>query len=327
MMGDQKEAGRRGGCFRYGCFGCLALLVLLLIGSLTIVAIGWMLGVPEGEVERPRLTRQLPAPTPGDASADRSESAPIGELMPLDQAAGRVILDLNEGSFRIVPAPPGEPAKVEGRFDSGVYELEEILERPEGEPWTYRVNFDRRVSWVRALFDEADQDNRITISLPRGTPFVLEGAVGVGESILDLSGLSIQEVDLELGTGSHTLQFGEPSPIPMESFTLGAAIGELRVTELGNASPQLVNVKHRIGEVDIDLKGAWLRDAEVDVRCGIGLCLVRVPQDIGLEVLSTDITLGEVTGAGLGGHRPLEEGKPVLRLDLSGRIGEVMVTQ
>jgi hypothetical protein len=79
--------------------------------------------------------------------------------------------------------------------------------------------------------------------------------------------------------------------------------------------------------VDIDLKGAWLRDAEVSVRCGIGLCLVRVPQDVGLEVLSTDITLGEVTGAGLGGQQPPEKGKPVLRLDLSGKIGEVMVSE
>jgi hypothetical protein len=326
-MTDKKEAGRRGGCFRYGCFGCLALLVLLLVGTLTIVAIGWMLGVPEQQVERPQLTRELPAPDPGDASGDLSASEPTGELVPRDQTAGRVILDLNEGSFRITPAAPGEPARVDGRYDAGIYELTESLEWSEGEGWIYRVSFDRRVSWVRALFDETEQDARINISLPRGTPFTLEGSVGVGESVLDLSGLQVREVDLDLGTGSHTLAFDEPAPLPMEAFRLGAEIGELRVNGLGNASPEIVRVSHRIGEVDIDLKGAWLRDADVDVSCGIGLCLIRVPQNVGLEVLSADITLGEVTGAGLGGQRTPEEGEPVLRLDLSGKIGEVMVSQ
>jgi hypothetical protein len=326
-MPDRKTAGRKGSCFKYGCLGCVALLVLLLIAAGTIMAIGLMLGAPEERLERPRLVRELPAPVPGDASADRAEMEPLGELIPLDERAGRVILDLNEGSFRIVPAPAGEPIRVDGRYDAGVYELAESFEQQEGEGWVYRVSFDRRVSWIRALFKETDQDNRINISLPRGTPFVLEGSIGIGESILELGGLAIRDVDLELGTGAHELKFGEPAPVPMESFDLAGSIGELRVSGLGNASPQTVKVSHRIGEVNIDLRGAWLRDTEVAIRCGIGECAVRVPDNVGVELLSADVTLGEVTSSGLDLSRPPEPGVPTLRLELSGRIGEVRLSQ
>ena len=61
-------------------------------------------------------------------------------------------------------------------------------------------------------------------------PFALEGRVGIGESIIELGGLSVLAVDLDLGTGSHTMKFDEPTPAPIDSFDLTASIGELRVS-------------------------------------------------------------------------------------------------
>jgi hypothetical protein len=311
-MPEGKKSGRKGGCFKYGCLACVGLLVLLLITAGTIMAIGLMLGAPEEKLESPQLSRELPAALTAQLPAAR---------------VGRIILDLSEGSFRIIPVAPGEPIKVDGRYDSGVYELAESFEQQEGESWVYRVSFDRRVSWVRAIFKEMEQDNRINISIPRGTPIILEGTIGVGESILELGGLAVRKLDLNLGTGSHEVSFSEPSPLPMESFDLAGGIGELRVSLLGNASPERVKVSHRIGEVNIDLRGAWVRDADAAVRCGIGECAVRVPEDIGVEVISANVTLGETSGAVLNSLESQQQGKPTLRLDLSGRIGEVRVTQ
>jgi hypothetical protein len=302
------------------------LFLLLLVGGV-ILGIGWMLGPPEEKLERPVLTRELPVPVEGDASTDRAERVEIGDLDVSDTGPGRVVLDLSEGSFRIKPAPPGEPLKVEGRYDSGVYELEESLEQPDGESWIYRVRFERRVTWMRVLFSDAEQENRLTISLPRDVPIVLEGVIGVGESVLELGGLTIGDVDLILGTGSHQLRFSEPTAVPMRGFLIDGGIGELKVSDLGNASPGKVEISHRIGEVNIDLDGAWLNDAGVEVRCGIGECAIRVPDDVGVEVGKATIGLGEVSGGGVGGARPAGPGEPTLKLELSGKIGEVRVMQ
>jgi hypothetical protein len=326
-MAEQRKPSGLAGCFRWGCLGCLGLVVLLMLLGGVVLGIGFLLGPPDEKLVRPVLTRELPAAEPGDASTDRGESVEIGELPPPADLPGRVVLDLSEGSFRIMPAPPGEPLKVEGRYDSGVYELEESLERPEGEGWIYSVRFERRVSWMRVLFSEKEQENRVDISLPRGVPIVLEGVIGVGESVLELGGLSIRKLDLDLGTGSHQIRFSEPAPLPMERFALKSGIGELLVHDLGNASPRGVKISHRIGEVNIGLKGAWLNDAEIGVSCGIGECIVLVPDDVGLEVGSATIGLGEVSGGGREGSRPAGPGEPTLRLDLSGKIGEVRVTR
>jgi len=180
---------------------------------------------------------------------------------------------------------------------------------------------------IRALFGEAEQDNRINIAIPSGTPFALEGRVGIGESIIELGGLAVQSVDLDLGTGAHALEFDEPTQAPMQSFALAGAIGELRVSGLGNASPQLVSIRHRIGEVNIDLRGEWQSDADVAIRCGIGECAVRVPADVAVEGLSTDVGVGEVDMSGLDRLPPPGPGVPTLRLELSGKIGEVRISQ
>jgi hypothetical protein len=330
-MSNDESAGRGRSWFKYGCLGCIAVLILLLVGAGAIMVIALMLGPPEEKVERLRLARELPAAprsSPGDALGDRpAEMAPIGELVPLDAVAGRVVLGLSEGSFRIVPAPPGEPIRVEGRYDAGMYELAESFERQDDGGWVYRVSFDRHVSWIRSLFNEGEEDNRIKIAIPSGMPFTLEGRIGIGESILELGGLSLRAVDLELGIGAHELRFGEPTSSPMERFTLAAAIGELRVSGLGNAGPQDVSIRHRIGEVDIDLRGEWQRDADIAIRCGIGECAVSLPPDVAVELLSTDVGVGEVDLSGLDRLPPPDAGTPTLRLDLSGKVGEVRISQ
>jgi hypothetical protein len=73
----------------------------------------------------------------------------------------------------------------------------------------------------------------------------------------------------------------------------------------------------------VDLRGAWRRDAEVFVSCGIGACDVRVPRNVGLELDRASVMLGESSGPRT---RPAPEaGKPTLRLSVSGNIGEVRV--
>jgi hypothetical protein len=323
-MSNDESGGRGRSCFKYGCFGCIALVVLLLVGAGAIVAVGLLWGPPEEQLEQPRLRRELPGPAFTDGPP---ETAQTGELIPPARFSGRVVLDLNEGSFRIVQAPPGAPIKVDGNYDAGMYELSESLEPGEDGGWVYRVSFDRSVNWIRALFGEGEQDNRIKIAIPAETPFALEGRVGIGESVLELGGLAVLSVDLELGTGSHTMKFDEPTPVPIESLDLAAAIGELRISGLGNASPQRTSIRHRIGDVNIDLRGAWRRDADIGIRCGIGECAVRVPTDVAVEGLSTNIGVGEVVTSGLDRLPAPGEGVPTLRLELSGKIGEVRVSQ
>ena len=64
----------------------------------------------------------------------------------------------------------------------------------------------------------------------------------------------LNSVDMDIGVGEHEVRFGEPLPQPVSHVRLAASIGELTVARLGNASPREIEVRHRIGEVELDLR-------------------------------------------------------------------------
>jgi hypothetical protein len=314
------------GCFKIGCLGCLGVAAVVLLVVVVLVVLGLLTGGREGRIEP--FDRAQPiraAGSPGTAGAEPSEG-PDRELVAheIDVAEpGRIVLDLNRGSFEIRPGPSGEPIRLEGRYDAGRFNLTESYETYGETGWTYRVSFEQRGFGIRPFIQHEPDENRVRLIIPRDAPIVLEGRVGVGESELELGGLWLLGVDLDIGIGEHTVSFGEPLPIPLGRLRLDASIGALIVDGIGNASPREVWVKHSIGEVGVDLRGPWRRDAEVFVRCGIGECDVRVPRNVDLEMDRASVTIGEASRPR---DRPAPEaGQPTLKLSVSGNIGEVQV--
>jgi hypothetical protein len=102
-------------------------------------------------------------------------------------------------------------------------------------------------------------------------------------------------------------------------------MGELSLTGVGNASPERVELSHRIGSLTVDLRGAWKRDARIDVQCGLGECAVRVPRDVELDLAHASVMLGEESLPRPAEIRPPAEGRPTLHLSVANRIGEVRV--
>jgi hypothetical protein len=291
--------------------------VLLVIGVLTgrgeerFEDLEQSYAIPDGA----SLSAPVPSRPPGAAAG-----AAIDHEIEVAEP-GRVVLDLHRGNFEVRPGPAGEPVRLEGRYDAGHYVLTESYE-PYGEAgWTYRVSFDRKGFGIRPFVEQEGRENRLRVVVPRGAPIVLEGRVGTGTSELELGGLWLIEIDLDIGVGEHAVSFGEPLPVPVGRLRLDGSIGVLDLDRVGNASPREVSVRHSIGEVGVDLGGAWRRDAEVLVSCGIGECGVRVPRGVNVELERASVMLGEASRAYDGRDR----GGPTLKLSVSGRIGEVRV--
>jgi hypothetical protein len=183
------------------------------------------------------------------------------------------------------------------------------------------------VSWIRLLRSEGDQDNRLRISLPRDTPFALEGSIRRGESRVRLGGLSVASVDLELVQGEHAVGFDIPAPRPLESFAVDASQGSFSFTGLGNASPATVDVGGSMGELLVDLGGAWRNDADVRGRWRMGEVRVGVPAGVRTEVGEIDVFLGGSDTSGLRGADEPGEEAPKLTLSFSGSLGEIVITR
>jgi hypothetical protein len=314
------------GCFKTGCLGCLGLGALVLFIVVVLVVLGLLTGRGEERIEPVDVAHRIPAiESPVAAEAEpRLERDPALMTDEIDVSEpGRIVLDLNRGTFEVRPGPAGESIRLEGRYDAGRFELTESYETYGETGWTYRVSFDQRGFGIRPFVSSEELENLIRLIVPRDAPIVLEGRIGTGESDLELGGLWLLDVDLDIGVGEHAVSFDEPLPIPLGRLRLDTSIGVLSLRDVGNASPRSVWVKHSIGETGVDLRGAWRRDAEVFVSCGIGACDVRVPRNVGLELDRASVMLGESSGPRT---RPAPEaGKPTLRLSVSGNIGEVRV--
>jgi len=261
-------------------------------------------------------------PEEGD-SAERLGFPPGAEA----PKAGKIVLDISMCRFSVEPGPAGHPIRVEGRYDTSSFELEQDYSVDERGEWTYNLSFGRR--GFGALFVKHEGSaNHVRLIVPRDTPIVLEGTVGVGESEIELGGLWLLDVDLGLGVGEHELSFGEPLLAPLDRLRIDGSIGESRIVGVGNASPAAVEIDHSIGELLVDLRGEWVRDARVETRCGIGSCRLRMPRGssgIGVVLEDAGVMIGESNLTVIQRWPAPEPGSPTLTLSMTNKLGELHV--
>lgn len=314
---------RARGCFKYGCAGCLV-VVALVVGAIFVVG---ALQMAHQERDPEFVEEQAEHPLP--AAPDRPA---MPQVLPLPDgvvealpAPGRIVLDVTTSRFTIRPGEPGEPIRLAADYDTARYVLQEELVEEDG-TWTYRLDFRPRGGFGGIFFGGGRDAgaNRLDLVVPRDRLLDLVGSVGIGETELDLSGIAVRRVDLEMGAGQHFVEFGEPLEVPAERIDVQSSVGSVELRSLGNASPAEVVVDHSIGELYVDLTGAWQRDATVDVDYRIGECRVRLPRTARTVIARSSVTIGE-KAVDRTREEELPADAPTLTLSLSGSIGELRV--
>lgn len=319
------------GCFKFGCFGCLSVVALgvgfvLLLGAIQVTS------DQSPKPQQSQTSHELPqladAVFPG---ADQG-NIPDVELEefpgddPTPPPAGTLVLDLSAGEFNIRPGPPGEPIRVEADYDANSFELNEDFTANDDGTWGYKVRFGMRGGFLGSLFRGGANGSRneVNIIIPRGHPVRIVGKIGMGESEIDLGGLWVEEVDLETSMGDHFVEFREPTPMPVQAFSLQGSMGEVEIQDLGNASPASVQVKHGMGEMRVDLEGEWRNDADININFSMGGCRLFLPDDVFVDVDRARVAMGE------GYVERRDESQvpadaPTLSISAAGAMGEVRI--
>jgi len=290
------------GCLKPTLFGCLGLLVFgfLFMGISAFLA--WR-GLDRQRVEDHEMT-------PVISGTSRGREA----------IAGRVILDLGQGEFQIKPARAGEGVRVEARYDQAVYELVENFEVLPDSSWVYGVRFRRTMPALQALFRAlmgGDTDSYVHVYLPPDIEIALEVLVQQGGFEAELGGLWISEADVGFKMGGFSLSVGEPLRKPMERMSIKGRMGGFEAERLGNASPRSLSIDCKMGGADVDLRGAWLQDCDIQLTVRMGGMSVMVPDEVDVVGIPT-------LGSGLLRKDP-EIPQTVLRFSVSESMGEIEV--
>lgn len=314
------------GCAKKGCIGCVVVFAALAAIPMVLLVVALFNRPGEARPETRELSRPLPAlpaesPAPPAAPFPGSlESSELGTSLGAGEPV-RLVLNLSKGHFAVEPGPAGEPLRVEADYDAARYELEEHYDEADRR---YEVRFDARHGWM-SMIGVGEVRNRVRIIVPRGYPLLIEGKIAMGESHVELGGLRLTEINLDFGMGDHSLSFSEPTTTPLERLEIDASMGAMRLDDIGNASPRLGRFSHSMGELDLDLAGAWLRDAEIEVRCGMGECRLRTPDRVAVRIERASIGLGESSTRGADRDRELPPGAPTLTIRASGSMGQLTI--
>lgn len=275
--------------------GCIAIPILLVVILLVAALVARMAGAPEHRAETANLEQHLEPVTIGQLQAEglTPGAAPMGKPI-------SVQILMEEGNFTIKPGPPGSSIRVEGDYDSGLYELKQELERDADGGPRYKLSFRPRYSLFRRLVTEGgmridEDDNRMTVHLPRDLPIALEGTFRKGKSSIELGGLAIEQARLRLEMGEHHVTVEEPNPIEMSSLELNAGMGEVELANLGNLRAASLTIFGKMGEMRVGLGERISRDTKLYTRMRMGEMTVSLPSDARVKA-RTSVFLGESTG-------------------------------
>ena len=261
----------------------IVLAVLALLGSQIACCQITLPRVPD--IEIPDIEINVPTIEVGETIEDQ-ESIPLGEI---ESATVEVILGAGELE---VDAGASEEL-FSGRFRYNV------------EQWAPEVIYEEGELTVRQGGTEEEWGiptgnvrNEWELEFSPEIPLTMDFKVGAGEGDLDFSGLQLAELDLDLGAGDFEVRFDEPNPVRMSRLSLDAGTSRLEVFGIGNARPEQVKVQGGVGDITLDLTGAWSRSADVQITAGVGSVTVRVPDDVGVQV-ETEGGLTDIDVSGL----------------------------
>jgi hypothetical protein len=143
-----------------------------------------------------------------------------------------------------------------------------------------------------------EHTQEMELFLSRSVTMDLDLEFGAVRAELDLGGLSMSNLDLHTGASESRVDVSEPNPIPMESANLQVGAADFHVQRLGNLNAESITVDAGVGNVVLDFRGEWSRDANVSVDIGLGALELRFPEGLGVKLMK-DTFLTSLDSEGL----------------------------
>jgi hypothetical protein len=305
--------------------GCLSIIGVVVIGVVVAATAARARLNQMGDTTPVASERTIALPVDPDAAP--SDGAAVGAPL-------RVTIELHEGIFTIRPGTPGSGVQVQGTWAPALYELTETVhDDPDGRPREVRIRFGSKgPTWARifgGIFDgQEDRQPRVTVLIPRGTPMDLDLDVGMGQSRIDLGGLSLAGLDLNLAMGEHRVDFTEPLPPGLRRLEVSASMGNVELERVGNTRAQVIEASGSMGNLRADLGGAWTPAAETQLSFAqsMGELTVRVPSSVRLET-AFETSMGEAQNRGTGLPETDDPEAARLRMKVATSMGETRVVR
>ncbi|MFH1686458.1 MAG: toast rack family protein [bacterium] len=189
-------------------------------------------------------------------------------------------MEFSAGELNITPKSMTSVAEIELRYDPSRVD--------------YEIDYDTRgdigmltiESSPRRKRSMDTEDNIWQICLSQEYPMSLDFEIGASEADLELGGLRITELTMDIGAAEGELRFSEPNPIRMETFDIDAGAASLDGVQLGNANFDECNFSGGAGSFNLDFRGEYHGESSISINIGLGSADIILPEDIPVRVVT-----------------------------------------
>ena len=191
-----------------------------------------------------------------------------------------VKVHFSQGDFSLHAGEKGEVYSLELDYDKRTVS-KMVNYRTEGKRGILEVEVKGR----RRLRLRRKEKSYLFIAVNPGLPICLDLSLGASEATVDLSGLRIADLKLDVGAGDVDVYFDQPNPEPLRRMQIEAGVSELKTYSLGNANFQHLLVEGGMGDFLLDFRGNWQRDARAEIDMGVGGITIRLPRNLGVKLI------------------------------------------
>lgn len=131
-------------------------------------------------------------------------------------------------------------------------------------------------------------DNKWEVHLSRDYPLELSLDIGACDAEIDLGGLQVEDLSIEVGATSTSITFSEPNPVEMQELRFEAGASSVKATKLGNANFRECSIEGGAASLDLDFRGEYRGESEISVEIGMGSADIVLPKDVPCRIEGVD---------------------------------------
>lgn len=185
------------------------------------------------------------------------------------------------GRLNIEPASMSDAAKIDAEYDPDRIDLD-VDYRVRGEAGQLTIDTDHHGR------DVDTDDNYLDLTLSDVLPTDLRLELGACKSELELGGVPLTLLDMEIGAASSRVTFSKPNPVRMRRMNIDVGASSAKLYKVGNANAERIKCSVGAASSHIDLTGEYHGETEIDISVGVASAEVVLPSNVPVRVEADD---------------------------------------
>jgi hypothetical protein len=133
--------------------------------------------------------------------------------------------------------------------------------------------------------DDIDtKDNSWDITLSRKYPAEVTLDMGACKTNIDLGGIPIKMLEIDIGAAKGTLDFSQPNPRIADQINIESGAAKFKVKNLGNANFKRLSFDGGIGKFELDFSGKYTHMCRAEISIGLGSMDIYIPRDLPVKI-------------------------------------------